>query len=140
MFSIGAMARRTGVKVPTIRYYEQAGLLPEPERTDGNQRRYDQTALHRLGFIRHCRELGFPLEAIRDLLALGQDPDQSCDDANSIARAQLAAVRERIGRLQALETELQRISDLCAGGHVGDCRVIEALADHALCETEHRPA
>lgn len=140
MYSIGAMARRTGVKVPTVRYYEQAGLLPEPERTEGNQRRYDRAALDRLGFIRHCRELGFPLEAVRDLLALGEDPAQPCHEADHIAQTQLAAVRDRISRLQALETELQRISDLCAGGHVGECRVIEALADHALCETMHRPA
>ncbi|WP_416898836.1 MAG: MerR family transcriptional regulator [Minwuia sp.] len=137
MLSIGEMSRRTGVKVPTIRYYELTGLLAAPDRTDGNQRRYEPAALERLHFIRHCRDLGFALEAVRDLLDLGQDPDQPCHEADAIARAHLADVRARIARLQRLEAELQRISTACAHGAVGDCAVIQSLSDHDLCETEH---
>ena len=87
-------------------------------------------------FIRHSRELGFPLEAIRELLTLADDPDQSCEDADRIATEQLAAVRRRISRLRALETELQRMT-ACRHTSVAECRVIEVLGNHDLCENEH---
>lgn len=136
MLSIGELSRRTGVKRPTIRYYEQIEILPEPDRNGGNQRLYDQSTVDRLTFIRHARELGFPLEAIRDLLSLTDDPAQSCAAADAIARAQLASVQRRLARLQALKQELDRMVKQCAGGSIADCRVIEVLGDHSLCETE----
>ncbi|ADZ72645.1 MerR family transcriptional regulator [Polymorphum gilvum] len=137
-FSIGALSRRTGVKVPTIRYYEQMGLLPAPGRTDGNQRRYGQAELDRLQFIRHARDLGLPMAAIRDLLDLAAHPDRPCAQADRIARAQLDTVRDKIARLQRLETELERIATSCDGDHsVADCQVIRALADHSLCDGDH---
>ena len=77
MFSIGQLSKQTGVKVPTIRYYEQVGLLVSAGRTDGNQRRYDKEGLERLGFIRHARDLGFSIEAITALIDLQQHPDRS---------------------------------------------------------------
>lgn len=129
MLSIGKLAQAAGVKVPTIRYYEESGLLPPAERNAGNQRLYAKAALERLTFIRHARELGFPLDTIRDLLGLSDRPDQSCAEVDAIARAQLEATRERIRRLRALETELERMLDQCACGTVSDCRVIEALGD-----------
>lgn len=133
MLTIGKLSRATGVKVPTIRYYEQIGLLPEPERSSGNQRLYPNTLQHRLAFIRHARDLGFPLEAIRDLLSLSDRPDRPCDAADSIARDQLGAVRARIERLKALEAELMRMLDHHSSGTISDCRVIEVLGDHSLC-------
>ena len=132
-FPIGEVARRTGVKVPTIRYYEGIGLLPAPPRTEGNRRVYDAADLRRLAFIRHARELGFEVDAIRTLLSLQDHPDQSCAAADSIARARLAEVDRRITRLTALKAELQRMVDHCAAGRVSECRVIETLAD-----TSHR--
>ena len=84
---IGEAARRSGVKVPTIRYYEQIGLLPAPPRTESNRRLYDARDLRRLAFIRHARELGFEVDAIRALLALQDNPNQSCAAADMIARA-----------------------------------------------------
>ena len=140
MLTIGKLGSSAGVKVPTIRYYEQIGLLPEPDRSAGNQRLYQRAALDRLAFIRHARELGFPLEAIRDLLSLSDRPDQSCAAADIIAKAQLAATRARITRLRALEAELERMVSHCACGTISDCRVIEVLGDHSLCATDHRPA
>lgn len=134
--TIGRLARATGCKVQTIRYYEQIGLLPEPVRSQGNQRLYGQPDIDRLTFIRHSRELGFSLQAIRDLLSLSDHPEQSCEAADAIARAQLGEVERRIGRLQALKGELTRMVDECSGGRVSDCRVIEVLRDHALCEAE----
>jgi DNA-binding transcriptional MerR regulator len=134
---IGTAAKRTGVKVPTIRYYEQIGLLPAPPRTESNRRLYDATDIRRLAFIRHARELGFEVEAIRTLLALQDDPHQPCAAADAIARARLAEVEQRIASLTALKTELERMISGCACGEVAECRVIEVLADHGRCRHAH---
>ncbi|MHA1566576.1 MAG: MerR family transcriptional regulator [Alphaproteobacteria bacterium] len=132
-FTIGLLARETGCKVQTIRYYEQIGLMPQPIRTAGNQRRYGPSHVARLAFIRHGRELGFPLDAIRVFLNLADDPERSCEAADRIARGQLQAVESRIVRLQALKLELERMIEQCRGGRIAECRVIEVLADHAEC-------
>lgn len=87
MFSIGELSKRTKVKVPTIRYYEEMGLLAEAERTSGNQRRYDKTGLERLSFIRHARDLGFSIGAISSLIELQEHPDRSCEAATGAHRA-----------------------------------------------------
>jgi DNA-binding transcriptional MerR regulator len=135
---IGTLSERTGVKVETIRYYEQAGLLPEPERSEGNQRRYGKAHLERLAFIKHGRDLGFSVEAIRALLTLSDRPTMPCDEAHAIASRHLADVRSKIARLRSLESELERISSCCSGGvPVADCQVIDALADHGCCQHEH---
>ena len=130
---IGGAARQSGVKVPTIRYYEQIGLLPAPPRTESNRRLYDDDDLSRLAFIRHARELGFGIESIRTLLKLQDHPDQSCAAADAIARARLAEVEQRIASLTALKGELERMIAQCARGRVAECRVIESLADHGQC-------
>lgn len=137
MLTIGTLAKRTGTKVQTIRYYEQIGLLPEPGRTQGGQRRYSNAELDRLAFVRHARQLGFPLEAIRELLNLADTPDQSCHDADTIAKRQLKQVEQRIARLNALRTELRRMIRECGGGKTCDCRVLEVLRDHSECLTDH---
>lgn len=136
-FSIGALAKAAGVKVPTIRFYEQIGLLPVPDRTEGDRRVYGDLAIQRLAFIKHARQLGFPVEAIRVLLDLAAHPDQPCQDANALAAAQLADVDDKITRLTALRGELRRMVAAGCEGKIGDCRVIEVLSDHALC-TEHQ--
>ena len=137
--SIGKLAAATGVKVPTIRFYEQIGLLVPPPRTASDRRLYDDAALRRLSFIRHARQLGFDLDAIRSLLDLSDHPDRPCGDANSIAERHLADVTEKIAQLQALRTELSRMSAECAGGRVSACKVIEVLQDHDLCmDGDHR--
>lgn len=137
-FSIGELAMRTGCKMQTIRYYEQIGLMPKPVRTEGNQRRYGARHLERLAFVRHSRELGFPLDEIRELLGLADDPDRSCEAADRIAQRHLEQVESRLARLNTLKTELQRMIRQCRGGRVAECRVIEVLADHSLCEGDHR--
>lgn len=131
--AIGDLSRRTGVKVPTIRYYEQVGLMPSPVRTEGGQRRYAVAQVRRLNFIRHARQLGFEVEAIRELLDLAARPDNPCEEADAIARRQLASVERRIAQLEALREELRRMLGSCAHGRVEDCRVIETLSDHGLC-------
>lgn len=135
--AIGEAARRSGVKVPTIRYYEQVGLLPNPPRTDGNRRLYQKGDVRRLAFIRHARELGFDVEAIRALLDLQDNPARSCAAADAIARTRLVEVEQRIASLLALKTELERMVTGCEHGRVDECRVIEILADHGKCLHDH---
>ena len=135
--AIGKVSEATGVKVPTIRYYEQIGLLPIPPRTQGNRRTYDLKDAERLTFIRHSRELGFDIDEIRTLLSLQDRPDQSCQDADVIARSHLSEVREKIASLTALQHELERMVVGCSHGRVETCRVIEILADHGQCK-HHR--
>jgi DNA-binding transcriptional MerR regulator len=131
--AIGALADRTGVKIPTIRYYESVGLLPPAPRTDSNRRTYDNESVRRLRFIRHARELGFEIEAIRQLLALVDDPDRSCEQAVAIAREHLQNIDGKIARLIALRSEVQRMTEECGHERIADCRVIEVLADHGEC-------
>lgn len=138
MLTIGKLAQATGVKVPTIRYYEQIGLLDPAERSSGNQRLYPAAARDRLAFVRHARDLGFPLEAVRELLALSDSPARPCDAADHIAARQLSSVKARIARLTALQDELERmLSHHCTHGTIADCRVIEVLGNHALCAHDH---
>jgi Cu(I)-responsive transcriptional regulator len=137
MLAIGTLAKRTGTKVQTIRYYEQIGLLPEPGRTEGGQRRYGDTDLDRLAFIRHARQLGFTLEAIRELLDLSDNPSRSCAEVDVIAHRQLKEVEARIARLEALRTELKRMLRECSRNTVSDCRVLEVLRDHSACLADH---
>lgn len=129
--TIGALSRQTGVKVPTIRFYEQIGLTPAPPRTESNRRTYDSDDVRRLRFIRHARELGFEMDAIRALLFLQDNPNQSCAAADEIARARLAEVEQRIESLSALQSELQRMVAECACGRIAECRVIDTLANNS---------
>lgn len=134
-YSIGDLARATGVKATTIRFYEAEGLLPPPARTGGGHRIYGRSHLDRLGFIRHARDLGFAMDDIRELLRLADAaPDTPCEGADAIARRHLAGVRERLRRLRSLEAELLRMTN-CHNERVAECRVIEVLADttHGHC-------
>ena len=137
MLPIGTLSRRTGTKVQTIRYYERIGLMRAPERSAGGQRRYRARDLDQLAFIRHARQLGFGLDAIRELLDLADRPERPCAEADEIARRQLVQVERRMERLAALKVELARMIAECDGGRVAECRVIEVLRDHAECLTPH---
>ncbi|MBB3950842.1 MerR family transcriptional regulator [Aureimonas jatrophae] len=133
--AIGEASRASGIKVPTIRYYEQIGLLAAPPRTEGNRRLYDASDLRRLRFIRHARELGFDIEPIRELLALAGEPDRPCESADRIAAAHLAEIDHKIARLTALRAEVARMAD-CSNHSVAGCRVIEVLGDHGRCASD----
>lgn len=128
VLTIGGLAKATGCKVQTIRYYEAIGLLPKPVRTAGNQRRYGRAHRDRLGFVRHARELGFTLDQIRSMLEMSDHPDQSCAEVDELARTHLVEVEARIRRLNALKHELKRMITACGGGTVADCRIIETLS------------
>jgi DNA-binding transcriptional MerR regulator len=125
---IGVASTRSGVKVPTIRYYEEIGLLPAPPRTKSNRRRYVVSDLRRLVFIRRARQLGFEIDAVRALLTIQHNPDQSCEAVDAIARARLGEVERRIEGLLKLKVELERMIAACSRGRVAECRIIESLA------------
>lgn len=142
-YAIGELASATGVKPTTIRWYEQEGWLPPPARTEGGHRVYGEGHLRRLGFIRHARELGFESDAIRSLLDLADHPDADCGAAHALATAQVRDIDARMRRLTALRAELDRMATSCAGGVIGECRIIETLADfgHGHCvDPLHRRA
>ncbi len=131
--TIGELSRQTQVKVPTIRYYEQIGLLAEPTRTEGQQRRYGAGYVRRLNFIRHARELGFEVDAIRQLLNLAGAPDRSCGEVHDITKAHLKEVKDKIARLTAVRDELEAMVT-CDHRLISECRIIEVLADHGKCQ------
>ncbi len=126
--AIGDLAKRTGTKVETIRYYERIGLLPAPARTGGNYRSYDTAHLGRLSFIRRARDLGFPLDQVRELLGLADQRDRSCAGVDLIARQHLGEVERKIADLTALRDELADLIGQCRRGTVAECRIIETLA------------
>jgi DNA-binding transcriptional MerR regulator len=126
--SIGQLAKASDVKIPTIRFYEEIGLLPQAERAANDRRIYGEPAIRRLAFIRHARQLGFSVDAIRDLLELSDNPDRHCGAANRLAAQQLQDVEAKIAQLETLRGELRRMVDAACLGQAADCRVIEALA------------
>jgi DNA-binding transcriptional MerR regulator len=129
--AIGGLAALTGVKVPTIRFYEEIDLLPPPARTSGGQRRYGSEAVRRLTFIRHTRALGFDIDEIRALLSLADTPEASCEAVDALARQHVARIDGKIGRLRAMRRELTAVMKACHGPGVRDCRIIEALSEPA---------
>lgn len=133
---IGDLSRASGVNIETIRYYERIGLLPAPARQSNGRRSYGAADAARLGFVRHARDLGFDLSAIRVLLALQEQPAASCEDASRIAKGQLEAVEGRIARLLNLREELSRMVMECNQGRVSDCRIIEAISARPSVQTK----
>jgi MerR family mercuric resistance operon transcriptional regulator len=126
-FGIGALSKRTGVHIETIRYYERVGMLPAPPRSSGGHRLYGADHLKRLGFIRRSRELGFALEEIRTLLRLVGGGDYTCAEVRGIALDHLAQVRAKIGDLQRMEETLAATVARCDGSEAPDCPIIDAL-------------
>lgn len=130
--SIGTIARQTGCTVPTIRYYEEIGLLPAAPRTEGGQRHYAKAVVRRLTFLRRCRDFGFSIAQVRDLVGLVDRPERPCLGVRDIAALHLEAVRGKLSELQALEASLAGFVDncnsACAGGAAVDCTILEDLA------------
>ena len=114
--SIGNLSGRTRCKVQTIRWYEEGRPVA--------------AGRARLNFIRHARELGFPLDVVHAPLALIARPDRRCEEAHALASAQRALVQDKLRRLNALQVELARMTDACGGGVAGECRILETFADH----------
>ena len=124
---IGMLAERAGTTVPTIRYYEQIGLL-HPAARSGGQRTYDNEDVRRLAFIRRCRDFDFSIEEIRSLLSLMQR-GASCTEARRLAESRLAELRRRMTELKALEVSIALLVTACAktcdGGAAPDCVILQ---------------
>jgi len=132
VFSIGVLARRTGCSVPTIRYYEAIHLLPPGPRTQAGRRVYDEAAVRRLGFIRRCRDFGFAIEQVRELVSLMDEPDRPCVEVREVAARHLDQLRSKLAELQVLERAMASFvcscDSACAGGAAVDCSILEDLA------------
>ncbi len=128
-YGIGALSQRTGVKIETIRYYEREGLVPNPPRTAGGHRSFDEDHLKRVTFIRRTRELGFSLEEVRGLLELVDGKPYTCNEVKTITLDHAKAVREKIADLRRLEKTLVRIAAECPGGVAPECPIIYGLLD-----------
>lgn len=130
--TIGALATRSGSNVPTIRYYEEIGLLAPAPRRSGGHRTFGEGDLRRLTFIRRWRAFGFPIEQIRELVALAEDPNRDCFEAREMAETHLIEVRAKLAALRALERNLAHFVASCAvacsGGPAPDCTLLEDLA------------
>jgi DNA-binding transcriptional MerR regulator len=134
---IGALAERTGTNAPTIRYYEEIGLLRSADRQSGGQRVYAEEDVRRLTFIRRCREFGFSIDQVRELVALTQDPESSCMHARDLAQQHLDHVRAKLKDLKALERSMAAFvvscDTSCSGGSGPDCVILEDLSKPASC-------
>ncbi len=126
--TIGTAARRAGVNIETIRYYEREGVVPKPARAANGRRVYGEAEIGRLAFVRRARELGFTLGEVRALARLAAQPAAACSDVLSMTRGHLADVRRRIADLERLERALARLAAQCARGRPRPCPVIEALS------------
>jgi MerR family mercuric resistance operon transcriptional regulator len=124
---IGELSRLTGVNIETIRYYEKIKILRPPPRTEGGPRVYGPTETRLLAFIRRGRELGFGLDDIRALLALGAPGKASCADVREIAAHHLGDIRSKIDDLRKLERLLAKTIAQCSGSRVPDCPVLDIL-------------
>lgn len=126
--TIGAVAKRVGVAIDTIRYYEREGLLPEPLRRASGYRSYGEGAVRQLLFIRRAKDLGFTLEEIRELLALSADRQRGVKAVKKRAQERLAAIDERIAELTRVRDGLEQLIDACPGhGSPEQCPILQAL-------------
>lgn len=142
--TIGALSAQTGCNVPTIRYYEQIGLLPSPQRAPNGHRYYRDDDLKRLTFIKQCRDFGFPIEQVRALVNLVEDGDRSCVEVRDMAQEHLDAVRAKLEELRLLEASLAAFVEgcdaACSGGATRDCIIIEDLSEAGARSAQDKPA
>lgn len=127
VYSRGKLAKLGRVNSETIRYYEKIDLMPEPPRTEGGHRSYDESHLKRLSFIRRTRELGFTLEEVRGLLELVDRDDYTCGEIRDRTVAHLNDVSRKIRDLEKMQRTLKSMASKCSGGQVPDCPIVDEL-------------
>ena len=135
--TIGRLARKAGVGVETIRFYERKGLIEQPRRPrDGGYRVYPAETAHRIRFIRQAQELGFSLREIQDLLSLRADPESDSAEVRERAAAKLAEVKRKITELERIRAALEDLIAACPGrGALRNCSIMETLrAGEETCE------
>jgi len=124
---IGELSNQTGVHIETIRYYERIAIMPNPPRTEGGHRVYDEELTRRLGFISRARQLGFTLEKIRGLLSLADENELTCADVRELTLRHAAEVKSKISDLKKLENVLRKMAAKCHGNRVPDCPIVDTL-------------
>jgi Cu(I)-responsive transcriptional regulator len=124
---IGAAARASGVSAKMIRHYESIGLIPSADRRDSNYRDYGATEVHRLGFIRRARDLGFSMDEIRNLLTLWGDRERSSADVKALTLKHITELEEKIAALGEMRDTLSHLAECCDGDHRPDCPIIKGL-------------
>lgn len=128
--SIGELAKETGVKIVTIRYYERIGVLAAAARTEANYRAYSPEHAQRLRFIRRCRDLGFSLDQVRNLFRLSAENAPSCTEVCRMAERHLEVIQSKLADLKRLASELRLMSESCNGRRpMAECRIMEALSN-----------
>ncbi len=126
--TIGQVAKRSGIGIETLRFYERKGLVEEPPRTESGYRQYPEDVVARIRFIRRAKELGFKLSEISELLSLRVDPNTTCADVRKQTEFKIADVEEKIRVLQTIKTALEKLAVSCTGsGPTSECPILEAL-------------
>ena len=127
---IGELAEVTGTQIETIRFYEREGLLPEPGRSGGNYRIYDEGHAVRLSFIRHCRALDMNLDEVRVLLRFKDTPNENCAEVNALLDEHIGHVSQRMRELRSLDKDLRALRDLCAVARDAEhCGILNELSN-----------
>jgi MerR family copper efflux transcriptional regulator len=134
---IGEASKATGVSAKMIRHYESIGLIPEAGRRDSNYRDYGAEDVHRLGFIRRARDLGFSIEEIRELLKLWGDRRRSARDVKKLTQSHIEELDRKIALLGEMRGTLAHLAECCDGGDRPDCPIIESLAGTAPLAHNH---
>lgn len=131
LLAIGTLAKRVGIAVSALRYYEEVGLIPPALRRESGHRVYPESVQDVLILIRHCRDLGFSIEETRELVALSTSSERDCVEARAIAQTHLSAVRAKMAELRRLDRSLSRYiracSESCVGGPAPDCTILTDL-------------
>jgi len=126
---IGELSKASATSIESIRFYERAGLIPEPARTEGNYRIYGAAHLQRLAFIRRCRALDMALDEIRVLLGFKDAPHAQCEDVNGLLDQHIGHVASRLQELRLLERQLRELRALCSSIESGaDCGILKQLS------------
>lgn len=123
----GELSFRTGVNLETIRYFERVGILPEPARTQGGHRVYDESHVRTLSFVRRARSLGFTPDEVRTILDLGGPGKAPCAEVREIAARHLEQVRSKIADLAEIERLLAETIVHCSGKPEPECAVMEMI-------------
>jgi Hg(II)-responsive transcriptional regulator len=126
--TIGKLAKKAGVNIETIRYYERRGLLPKPKRKDSGYRQYSEDIVKHIQLIRHAKDLGFSLKEINELLSLKLDPKTPCSKIKDRAETKISDIEDKAKNLQRMKKALVKLTKACNGkGHVSECPILEAL-------------
>jgi len=139
ILSIGQVARRAGVGVETVRFYEREGLLEEPPRRASGYRQYSEQVVTRIHFIKRAKLLGFSLKEITELLLLRVDAQTSCEAVKQRTEAKIAEVERKLVELQRMRQALLQVASLCTGqGPASTCPMLDALDRQEMLDQAER--